>query len=191
MAESEQLRDQMMEIQQTTLSLTTLYVRATALALLRHRDFQKNCLGSNGSIDIGIGIFMNDRVITPTLQDCERKNIAELADEIQQITHQIFTGLWKTEDNSDAAFSIIHLGMYPIEQFIPILSSSQRATLSIGAIRNARLQDDGIAAIDRRAAVTLTCQESSFDEKEASEFLDTLRHILERPLAIFLPNRVE
>ena len=191
MAEGERLREQMMDIQQTTLSLATLYVRAAALAFSRHLEFLDTCLGQSHSIDISIGLLGNDRMITPTLHDCGRKNIAELADEMHDIIHQIVADQWSTDDYSDPYFSITHLGMYPIEQFTPILLPPQRATLSIGAIRNVQLQEQGIVTTDRRATIVLTCRVSDFEEEHASVFLSTFKDILERPLAIFLPNRVE
>ena len=64
MADGERLRGQMIEIQQTTLSLTTLYVRAAALACSRLPEFQAACFGDEkGSIDIGMAITVEDRLL--------------------------------------------------------------------------------------------------------------------------------
>lgn len=191
MAEGERLREQMIDIQHMPLSLTTLYVRAAALAFSRLPTCLEIFSSRGHSLDIGIGIIVDDRVLTPTLHDCGRKNIAELSREIQVMTKQTRVDPRFCEKESGARFSILHLGMYPIERCVPILTPPQTAALSIGAIRDVRLEKDGTVTVDRRATVTLTCQQPGFDEKQGSQLLDTLKQLLERPLAIFLPNPVE
>ena len=192
MAEAERLREQMMDIQQTTLSLTTLYVRAAALVFSRQPEFQTSCLGyEKGMVDIGISITEEDRLLTPLIKNCGHKNIAELSDEIQETTQQTRANQCIEEEDSPVSFSIVNFGMYPIEQFIPILPSSQVASLAIGAIRSVQISEDGIVSVDRRMTVTLSCDYKNLDEDQAAKFLGTFKQILERPLEIFLPNPVE
>ena len=192
MAEAERLREQMMDIQQITLSFTTLYVRAAALAFSRQPEFQTSCLGyEKEMIDIGIAITEEDRLLTPLIKNCGRKNIAELSDEIQETTQQTRANQCISEEDSTVSFSIVNFGMYPIEQFIPILPSSRVASLAIGAIRSVQIPEDGIVTVDRRMTVSLSCDYTSIDEDQAAKFLRTFKQILERPLEIFLPNPVE
>ncbi|MGB0909079.1 MAG: 2-oxo acid dehydrogenase subunit E2 [Nitrospirales bacterium] len=194
MADAERLRAQMIDIQRIPLSFTTLYVRAIALTFARIPKFLTACFGyTEEIIDIGIAVPMEDRILVPIIRNCRRKNIAELSEEIQEITRQTWANQCLSEKDSNARFSMINFGMYPIEQVIPILSSSQIASLAIGAIRSVSIpgQEEGVATVDRRMMVSLSCNEQSLDEEQASQFLQTFKQILERPLEIFLPNPVE
>ncbi len=192
MADAERLREQMIEIQRITLSLTTLYVRAAVLALSRNMNFQMACLGNTkGIIDVGITLMTEDSISAPILHNCSRKNIAELSEAIQEITQQTGANHCPVNETPDSRFTICNFGMYPIEQFIPILSTSQKATLALGAIRSVRIHESGTHRVDRRMTVTLSCDDQSLEEDQAGLFLQTFKQILERPLEIFLPNPVE
>ena len=192
MADAERLREQMIDIQRIALSFTTLYVRAAALVFSRHPEFQAACLGyEKGLVDIGIAITVGDRVLVPIIRNCGQKNIAELSEEIQEATQQTRANQCLSEKDSDAFFSIVNFGMYPIEHFIPILSSAQTASLAMGAIRSVQISEDGDLTVDRRMTVSLSCDDENIHEDQAAQFLRTFKQILERPLEIFLPNPVE
>ena len=192
MAEAERLREQMIDIQRIPLGFTALYVRAAAIAFSRQSDFQTSCLGDeNGVVHIGVAMTVEDRLCTPLIKNCGRKNIAELADEIQETTQQTRAHESIAEEDSTVLFSIMNFGMYSIEQFIPIIPTSQTAALSIGAIRSVHIPEDGFTTVDRRMIVSLSCDSKSIHEGQAAKFLQTFKQILERPLEIFLPNPVE
>jgi pyruvate dehydrogenase E2 component (dihydrolipoamide acetyltransferase) len=87
----------------------------------------------------------------------------------------------KQEDLEGGTFTISNLGMYGIEQFVAVLNPPQVAILAVGAIEEKPVIVDGELEINPMMSLTLTCDHRALDGSVASEFLGTVRALLEEP----------
>lgn len=192
MAEAERLRTQAKTTKKTILSMTTLFVRAVALALNRHPDinvsFNADSIRRHSRIDIGVAVALDDGLLTPVLRNCLAKDIFQLSREIQALIERARKKQLSPEEYTGATFSISNLGMYQIENFIAVLMPPQAASLAIGAIQNVPVADGQQITIDRRMKVTLSCDHRVLDGAQGAKFLQTFKKILEHPLELFLPT---
>ena len=192
MSEAEQLRTQFKAIRQISLPMTTLFVKASALALSRHPEINVSFAGDSlreyARIDIGVAVAVDDGLTTPVIRDCQEKNIIELSNELQTLIDRARHKGLTPEEYSGATFSISNLGMYPIDNFIAVLVPPQAASLAIGAIQSVPVADGQQVKIDRRMKVTLSCDHRALDGAQGAIFLKSLKKILEHPLELFLPD---
>ena len=78
--------------------------------------------------------------------------------------------------------------MYGIDNFIAVLMPPQAAALAIGAVQSVPTIKGGRLKNDRRMKVTLSCDHRVLDGMQGAKFLQTLKHILENPVTLFLPE---
>jgi len=192
MTEAERLRAQMNELQDTSLSITTLLIQAVTLALIEHPEINVSYTGESirqyPTIDIGVAVAMEEGLITPVIRDCGHKTLRELSRESFRLIRLARNQRLKPEEYSAATFSISNLGMYAIEQFSAVLVPPQAASLAVGTIQTLPVVESDAVIIDQRMKVTLSCDHRALDGAQAARFLQKFKDILEQPLKLFLPQ---
>jgi len=191
MTEAERLRAQMNELQDTSLSITTLLIQAATLALIEHPEINVSYTGDSirqyPTIDIGVAVAIDEGLITPVIRDCAQKTLRELSRESFRLIRLARKQRLKPEEYSGATFSISNLGMYAIEQFSAVLVPPQAASLAVGTIQTIPVVESDTVIIDQRMKVTLSCDHRALDGAQAARFLQKFKDGLEQPLKLFLP----
>jgi len=191
MDQAERLRKQMEELVNSPLSLTVLFVRAAALALVHHPEinvsFTGEALRRHATIDIGIAVALEEGLITPVIRDCARKHIRQLAEEIRDLFVRAKSQQLNPDEYAGATFSISNLGMYEVDNFIAVLMPPQAASLAIGAVNIIPVARGNKIKLSRRMKVTLSCDHRALDGAQGARFLQSFKRALEKPLELFLP----
>ena len=191
MDQAERLRKQMEEVNNSPLSLTVLFVRAAALALVHHPEMNVSFMGEalrrHATIDIGIAVALEEGLITPVVRDCAGKNILQLAEEIRDLFVRAKSQQLAPEEYAGATFSISNLGMYEVDNFIAVLMPPQAASLAIGAVNIVPVAQGRAIKLSRRMKVTLSCDHRALDGAQGARFLQSFKRALEKPLELFLP----
>ncbi|WP_447971049.1 dihydrolipoamide acetyltransferase family protein [Nitrospira sp. M1] len=194
MTEAERLRAQMNDLQDTSLSITTLLIQAVTLALIEHPEINVSYTGEAirqyPSIDIGIAVAIDEGLITPVIRDCAHKTLRELSRESFRLIRLARSQKLKPEEYSGATFSISNLGMYAIEQFSAVLVPPQAASLAVGAIQTIPVVESDAIVIDQRMKVTISCDHRALDGAQAARFLQKLKDVLEHPLKLFIAQNM-
>jgi pyruvate dehydrogenase E2 component (dihydrolipoamide acetyltransferase) len=71
--------------------------------------------------------------------------------------------------------------MYGVERFFAVLNPPQVGILAVGAIQDQAVAVEGEVAVRPQMEMTLSCDHRAVDGATASEFLRTLRELLEEP----------
>jgi len=71
--------------------------------------------------------------------------------------------------------------MYGVERFFAVLNPPQVAILAAGAIGDHPVVEAGEVVVRPRMEMTLSCDHRAVDGATASEFLRTVRELLEEP----------
>ncbi|WP_447964872.1 dihydrolipoamide acetyltransferase family protein [Nitrospira sp. Ecomares 2.1] len=191
MDQAERLRKQMEELGNGPLSLTVLFVRAAALALVRHPEINVSFMGEalrrHAAIDIGIAVALEEGLITPVIRDCAGKNLLQVAEEIRDLFVRAKSQQLTPEEYAGATFSISNLGMYEVDNFIAVLMPPQAASLAIGAVNIVPVARGRAIKLSRRMKVTLSCDHRALDGAQGARFLQSFKRALEKPLELFLP----
>jgi len=192
MREAEKLQTQLEKTAKRPLSLTVLILKAVTEALKRHPEINVSYAGESlrqhQTIDIGIAVALPDGLITPVVRDCAKRTIHELADEMRRLVERAKNRQLTPEEYTGATFSISNLGMYGIDNFIAVLMPPQAASLAVGTVQTVPVIKGRKLKAARRMKVTLSCDHRALDGAQGARFLQTLKEILENPLALILPE---
>ncbi len=193
MQEAEKIQTQLENTGKRQLSLTVFILKAVAEALSRHSEINVSYAGESlrqhPTIEIGIAVALEEGLITPVVRNCAKKSIWELAREMLRLVERAKNRQLTPEEYTGATFSISNLGMYGIENFIAVLMPPQAASLAVGAVHSVPVVVGKKLKIDRQMKVTLSCDHRVLDGVQGAKFLQTLKHLLENPLELVLPQQ--
>lgn len=175
-------------------SLNDLLVRACALALRKHPvvnsgyNTSNNTIAHFQTIDICIAVSVNGGLITPIIRHADYKNIGEISLEVRALAARAKTGKLEPHEYKGGSFTISNLGMYGVDDFIAVINPPQAAILSVGAVLDTPVVKNGQVVAGKVMNLILSSDHRIVDGVAAAQFLQTLRHYLENPAALFLAS---
>jgi pyruvate dehydrogenase E2 component (dihydrolipoamide acetyltransferase) len=162
-----------------------ILTKVVALALLRHRDMNAHFAGDAVKLfptaNIGIAVAIPHGLVVPVIPNCEARSIPEIAAARADLVERTRGGKLRSEDLEGGTFTISNLGMYGVERFTAVLNPPQAGILAVGAIEERAVVVDGDFEMQPRMDLTLTVDHRSVDGATASEFLATVKSLLEEP----------
>ena len=172
-------------------SFNDLIVRAVALAL---RDFPglnaafvDDHIVRFGRINVGIAVATEDSLIVPTIFDADRKSLLEIAAKARELGDKVRRRAITLDDVRDGSFTISNLGMFGVRRFNAVINPPQAAILAVGEVsRRPVVAEDGQIVARSRMEVALSCDHRVVYGAEAARFLQRLRTLLERPVALVI-----
>jgi pyruvate dehydrogenase E2 component (dihydrolipoamide acetyltransferase) len=166
-------------------TVSDLLTKACAVALMRHRDMNAHFAGDEVRLfptaNIGIAVAVPRGLLVPVMQSCERRSIQELANAHADIVTRTRDGKIQQSDLDGGTFTISNLGMYGVERFVAVLNPPQAGILAVGAIQERAVVEDGELVVRPLMEMTLSCDHRSVDGATASEFLRSVKELLEEP----------
>jgi pyruvate dehydrogenase E2 component (dihydrolipoamide acetyltransferase) len=172
------------------ISFNDLIVKATALALLRHRAcnawFRDDHIRYWSVAHVGMAVAVEDGLITPVVRDADRKSLSEIGRESRELARRARDRRLTPEEYTGATFSVSNLGMFDIDQFTAVINPPEAGILAIGAIAAKPVAVAGAVQVRRRMRVTMSCDHRVIDGATGAAFLKTLKQMLENPLAMLL-----
>ncbi len=170
---------------ETKPTYSDVLTKACAAALMRHRDMNAHFAGDEvrlfPSADIGIAVAVERGLLVPVIRGCERKTIAEIAAARADVVERTRAGKIQQAELEDGTFTISNLGMYGVDRFQAVLNPPQAGILAVGAIADRAVVDDGEIVVRPTMEMTLACDHRAVDGATASEFLRSVKELLEEP----------
>ena len=171
-------------------SFNDLVVKACALALRRHPAVNAAFLDDRvryfGDVHIGMAVAVEDGLITPVVRHADRKGLAEIAAESKALAERARARRLTPEEYTGSTFSVSNLGMYDIDEFTAVINPPEAAILAVGRVTEKPVVVDGAVIPRRMMRVTLSCDHRVVDGATGAKFLQTLKLMLENPLAMLL-----
>ena len=166
-------------------TVSDILTKVAAAALMRHRQvnatFHGDAVHLHPSANVGMAVATERGLVVPVIPGAERKAIAEIAQARVEVVGRARSGKLQQADLEGGTFTISNLGMYGVEQFIAVLNPPQVAILAVGAAEERPVVRDGELLVVPLMTLTLTCDHRAVDGATASEFLATVRALLEEP----------
>ena len=170
---------------QGSISPLHLVIKAAARGLKQHPRL--NALEVDGQvqlmdeINIGVAVSLDEGLITPVIRDADTKGLWELATEGRELAEKTREGRAKPQDVTGGTFTITNLGAYEIDAFTPIINPPQVAILGVGRVVEKPVIQDGQLAKGSTMYLSLTFDHRVVDGAPASEYLQTVKRLLEDP----------
>src|SRR5262245_25268654 len=172
------------------ISFNDIIIKAVALALVQHRAcnawFQDDHIRYWNEVHIGMAVAIEDGLITPVIRNADVKSLREIGAESRELASRARNRRLKPEEYTGATFSVSNLGMFDIDQFTAVINPPEAGIVAIGSIVPKAVPDGERVAVRRRMRLTMSCDHRVIDGATGAAFLQTLKQMLENPLAMLL-----
>jgi len=171
-------------------SFNDIVIKATALALAKHRAcnawFQEDHIRYWNEVHIGMAVAVEDGLITPVIRHADLKPLLDIGREARELADKARSRRLQPNEYTGATFSVSNLGMFDIDQFTAVINPPEAGIIAVGSIVPKAVVVDGQVAPRRRLRVTMSCDHRVIDGATGAAFLQTLKQMLENPLAMLL-----
>src|SRR6267143_5386846 len=171
-------------------SFNSLILKATAAALTKHRAcnawFADDHIRYWNEVHLGMAVAVEDGLITPVIRNADRKSLTQIGAEARELAQRARARRLRPEEYTGATFSVSNLGMYDIDQFTAVINPPEAGIVAVGTIAEKPVVTGGQVAPRKRMRLTMSCDHRVIDGATGAIFLQTLRQMLENPLAMLL-----
>lgn len=169
------------EIHLTYLPFITL---VTARALKEHpilnASWAEEGIAQKNNVNIGIAVSLEDGLIVPVIKDADKKDLLQLAKDIQDIAWRARSKKLKPEDVQEGTFTITNYGLNGSLFGTPVILLPQVAILGVGAVVKRPVVVDDAIAIRSMMYLSLSFDHRVMDGAHADAFLRTIKDRLEK-----------
>lgn len=167
-------------------SLNDFVTRACAKAIREFAAFRSRIENDEmvefHDVNIGIAVGMDEGLLVPVILGADKLSIQALAVETRRLVQSAKAG--KIEGMGKGVFTITNLGMFGIEQFAAIINPPESAILSVGAMRETVVVQNGAMVIGKVMTMTLSADHRVVDGLLAAKFMVRLKELMEAPAAL-------
>ena len=132
--------------------------------------------------NIGIAVGRGDKgLIVPNIKDCDRKNLAQIAAEVNDIAARARGDRLRFEEIEGGTFSITNAGVYGAVNSSPIINFPEVAILGVHKIAERPVVRGGQIVARHMMNIALSFDHRVIDGELAVRFLRRVSELLERP----------
>jgi pyruvate dehydrogenase E2 component (dihydrolipoamide acetyltransferase) len=170
------------------ITLNDIIVKVVAQALVQHSEcnawWQGDSIRYFRDVHIGIAVAVDQGLITPVIRNADYKTLRRIAVETRDLSDRARQRKLKPEEYTGSTFSISNLGMMGIDEFTAVINPPEAGILAVGAVAQVPAVEDGVVAVRRRMRATMSCDHRVIDGATGARFLQTVKRMLENPLAM-------
>lgn len=180
------VRETINEVSSVRISYNDLIIKAAGTALREHPQVNSSWMGEvirhNNHIHIGVAVAVEDGLLVPVVKFADRKTLTQIAGEVKEFSQKAKEKKIQPKDWEGNTFTISNLGVYGIEAFTAILNPPDACILAVGGIQEMPVVKEDQIVPGLIMKVTLSCDHRVVDGVTGSEFLQTLKTLLENPV---------
>ena len=174
----------------TRLGFMSFFVRACTEALKRFPAVNASIDGADivyhGYQDIGVAVSSPRGLVVPVLRNTDHLGLAQVEREINKLAEKARDGSLAIEEITGGTFTISNGGVFGSLLSTPILNPPQTAILGMHKIQDRPMSVDGEIKILPMMYLALSYDHRMIDGKEAVQFLDTIKELIEDPTRLLL-----
>ncbi len=135
-------------------------------------------------VDIAMAVAIEVGLVTPVIRDVGALSLSAIARQSKALAEKARTGKLVPEEYQGGTASISNLGMFGIDEMIPVINPPQALILGIGAGIEQPWKVDGEIALATILAATASFDHRAIDGAAAARFMAALRETIETPLLL-------
>ncbi|MCW1968930.1 MAG: 2-oxo acid dehydrogenase subunit E2 [Anaerolineae bacterium] len=171
-------------------SVNDLVLRATALTIKKFPKFNATFAGDaidyRENINLGVAVAMEGGLIVINVRDVDKKTLKQIGAEVPAIAARVREGKGQPGDMGGQTFTTSNLGMYGVEDVIPIINQPDSGILGIGNAIQTPVVKDGQIVVRSMMKLWLAADHRVTDGAEGAQFVAELKRLLENPWALVL-----
>ncbi|PHK49398.1 dihydrolipoyllysine-residue succinyltransferase [Staphylococcus edaphicus] len=177
----------------TKLGFMSFFTKAAVAALKKYPEVNAEIDGEDmitkQYYDIGVAVSTEDGLLVPFVRDCDKKNFAEIEDEIGNLAKKARDKKLGLDDMVNGSFTITNGGIFGSMMSTPIINGSQAAILGMHSIITRPIAIDADTIENRPMMyIALSYDHRIIDGKEAVGFLKTIKDLIENPEDLLLES---
>ena len=186
-----QLRKHLNESMNVKISVNDMIIKACGNALMDHPQvnthFTSSGLRQYKNASVGFAVATPDGLITPIIRNVNQKGLGQIAKETKDMAERAKMKKLAIEEFTGGTFGTSNLGMFGIDQFTAIINPPQACNLAIGRTSKELVLDEkGEVTTIQQMKLTISCDHRVVDGALGAHFLQTLKKLMENPLAFML-----
>jgi pyruvate dehydrogenase E2 component (dihydrolipoyllysine-residue acetyltransferase) len=170
-----------------TLTLTAFLLKAAALALRAHPEFNASLDPAAGELilkryyHLGIAVATPRGLIVPVLRDVDGKPVLEIGRELGALAQRVRDGRAALDDLRGGTFTITNVGALGGTAAIPIINYPEVAILGVARARQEPVVREGQIVPRLMLPITLTFDHRVADGADGARFATAIVSLLEAP----------
>jgi pyruvate dehydrogenase E2 component (dihydrolipoamide acetyltransferase) len=124
-----------------------------------------------GHVNVGVAVTVPGGLMTVVVKDTDQKTLRQISGEVKAMAARARDGKVKPEDVDGSTFSTSNLGMYDVEEFIPIVNPPEAAILAISSAREVPVVEGGAVKPSWRMKATISVDHRVSDGAKAVQFM--------------------
>jgi len=178
--------------QGVTLTLTSFLMKAAALALRAHPQFNASLDPAAGELivkrycHLGVAVATERGLIVPVIRDVDRKPLLEIQRELGALAQRVRDGKATLDDLKGGTFTITNIGALGGTGAIPIINYPEVAILGVARGREEAVVRDGQIVPRLLLPLSLTFDHRVADGADGARFASDIVRRLERPDQLLL-----
>ena len=174
--------------EEVSVSFNDIVLKAVAMALRQHPEcnawWQDDHIRYWNEVHLSMAVAVEEGLITPVIRHADQKGLRQIAAEARDLASRARDRRLKPEEYTGGTFSVSNLGMLDIDEFTAVINPPEAGILAVGRIVPQVVSQDGQVAVRRRMRLTMSCDHRVIDGATGARFLQTLKGMLENPLAM-------
>jgi len=170
------------------LTITDMMMKITAAAIEIHPIMNTRWTDEGilwiEDIHMGMALALDEGLIVPVIWNINRKNLCEIAKIRAELVQKGRKGQLTPDDMKGSTFTLSAMGMYGLEDFLPIINQPESAILGVGAVMEKPVVVDKEIVIRPMMKITLSYDHRVIDGAKAGQFMMTLKEFIENPVSI-------
>jgi pyruvate dehydrogenase E2 component (dihydrolipoamide acetyltransferase) len=178
--------------QGVTLTLTSFLLKAAALALRAHPQFNASLDAPAGElvlkryVHLGVAVATERGLIVPVIRDVDRKPVVEIARELAALAQRTREGKANVDELRGGTFTVTNIGALGGTGAIPIINYPEVAILGVARGRQEPVVRDGQIVPRLLLPLSLTFDHRVADGADGARFASDIVRRLERPDELLL-----
>jgi pyruvate dehydrogenase E2 component (dihydrolipoamide acetyltransferase) len=181
-------RESINSVMGVKVSFNDIIIKAVATALRQHPKVNASWHGDfirmNNHIHIGVAVAVEEGLLVPVVRFADSKTLTQINAEVKEYSKRAKEKKLQPQDWEGNTFTISNLGMYGIEEFTAIINPPDSCILAIGGIQQKPVVKNNSVVPGNVMKVTMSCDHRSVDGATGSQFLQTLKGLLENPIIL-------
>lgn len=149
-------------------------------------DLENNRIIYKKFYNIGIAVDTDDGLVVPVIKNVDQKSVAQLAEELEQMSEKSKERKLTMDDLKGGTFTITNYGAIGGIYGYPVINYPQAAILGIGRILKAPVVKDDQIVVGHVLPLSLSVDHRLVDGGTATRFLNKIMDLLQDPVSLLL-----
>jgi len=141
----------------------------------------------NSQVNIGLAVALEEGLVVPVIKNVNRKGLGQISRESKALVKKAREGNLYTDDYQNGSFTISNLGMYDIDDFLPIINPPESAIIGVGKIAKVpKVSDNGDVFAAPVMKISFSGDHRVIDGAQGAIFLKRIKDLLENPFDLLV-----